>query len=203
MTKDNQTKRFIRSQGDLDGACLLYSLVNAVSAINGEQIAAVKWSNLLKEIYDGRDFLDTRIGSGRMDLVLYTNTALFKYYLEALAPNAKFNVEILSNERGINRILEKNKECKKEYEVKSNLKNIKNLIDADSVLIVANKEHWFCIVDFDDSYAKIACSSTFNEFLEYSEQKSYKLKRIFNNKQAIHSILDNMECLLKITQIVH
>ena len=203
MTNKKQTKRFIRSQGDLDGACLLYSLVNAANAITNGQTEPNNWSNLLNEIYDGRDFLDLQKGSGRMDLVLYTNTALFNWYLEALNPHTKFRVEILSNERGINRILKKNKERKKEYEVKSNIKNIENLIDADSVLIVANKEHWFCIVDFDDSYAKIACSSTFNEFLEYSEQKSYKLKRIFNNKQAIHSILDNMECLLKITQIVH
>ena len=59
--------RFIRGQGDLDGACLLYALFNARQALTRTRLTQTAWSNALEELHNANAFLDSTRGSEETD----------------------------------------------------------------------------------------------------------------------------------------
>jgi hypothetical protein len=154
--------RFIRSQGDLDGACLLYSLANATQTLTGRQVQVAEWSAMIQSLSSTSDFLDNTAGSRASDCDKVAQEALARNALGILSPIQTLTVETKEKLRNGSLTLAKPEE--------------------GSVLVCANQQHWFCIVDSDDQFAYVACSWVWQlNPAEYTEQVSPRLHRVFND----------------------
>ena len=56
-------RRTIHSQGDLDGACFLYSAANAYTALTGRKPDLVRWARAIRGVPHPEDFLDPTCGT--------------------------------------------------------------------------------------------------------------------------------------------
>ena len=153
--------RSIRSQGDFDGACFLYSLVNAVYCLTGRQIEADGWARVVSEAYDARDFLNGQIGTAKIDNLPSLLSTLAMQYLRALDQITHYDVELVE---GIKKV-----------------GDLQRTLSSKSVLLVDNGSHWFCLVDFYDDTAFAACSAALQDDpCNYSEMSSNRLRIIYN-----------------------
>lgn len=157
--------RFIRSQGDLDGACLLYSLANAAQSLTGRQVQVAEWSAMIQSLPSTpstRDFLDSTEGSRASDDDKVAQAELARSALGILSPTQTLTVETVEKLRDGSLALAKPEE--------------------GNVLVCANQQHWFCIVDSDDQFAYVACSWVWQQDpASYTEQVSPRLQRVFND----------------------
>ena len=158
----------IYSQGDLNGACFLYSIANAYKALSNKDITKNAWSKAVKGVLFLEDFMDGTLGTER-----YNDNQMFEdvviNMLNAFSRKIAFEV--------------KQVKC-------GNLASIKKLISEKSVAIFCytveenEKEiinHWSCGVGFNDNTSEIqlACSSC-----EAEPQKSEKLLRWYNETRS-------------------
>ena len=156
-------KRVILAQGDLDGACYLYSIVNSVFALTSMQLTTAQWRRSLRKLpFKLDDFLS---GDGTK---LIDETPC---YLEGLCRNFLENI------------------WRARFEI-TQLKRVasKSLLSAitdNQVAIVANDDgkHWVSVVDADQDLFYLACSAEFGNSgtkCQYSEKHSPNFHRIFN-----------------------
>lgn len=161
--------RFIRSQGDLDGACLLYSLANAAQSLTGRQVQVAEWSAMIQSLPSTRDFLDNTAGSCASDDSKVAQAKLARNALGILSPTQPLTVETKEKLRDGSLALAKPEE--------------------GNVLVCANQQHWFCIVDSDDQFAYVACSWVWQlDPANYTEQVSPRLQRVFNDAVPIKEL---------------
>lgn len=130
--------RRLKSQGDLDGACFLYSIANAVISLN-DTVTAENWSSAISSLPKSRSFLRQDVGT----LAFHDNgeelERVAKRFLKSLSSN-KFKVALHQGNR----------------------RSIERLIDENAVVIVSNPEHWFVVTEVHHDTVFAACSDTFN-----------------------------------------
>lgn len=159
---DHPRVRFIRSQGDFDGACLLYSLANATQALTRRQVLIEDWSAMIQSLTGASNFLDNVAGSKDTDSDQVAQEVLAKNILLLLSPTLLLTAEtvIKLKDGSLRRIAP----------------------SADTVIVCSNQQHWFCIVDSDDHYAYVACSWVWQRDPgSYVERVSPRLGRIYND----------------------
>ena len=153
--------RFIRGQGDLDGACLLYALFNARQALTRTRLTHDAWKSAIKGLQDANAFLDSTRGSVETDGDAEAERMLAETFINKLAPEVKLQVRTLKNMKN------------------GSLGKMRP--DQNSVIVCSNPQHWFCIVESNDINAFIACSWVWQRELNtYSERISPELDRVFN-----------------------
>lgn len=157
--------RKIKSQGDFDGACFLYSIANAVISLNGT-VTPKHWSSAIHSLPKPQSFLRQDIG-----------TLAFDDDGEKLEVVAQKFIRSLSDEK---------------FKVKlhqANRKSIHPLIDDDSVVIISNPEHWFVVTEIYNETAFISCSDALNSLGEkYLEEASTKFGHISNLKVKLSDL---------------
>lgn len=160
-------KRRYLIQGDLDGACFLYSIANAVVALSGRKPTITQWSNSLQYIPFAADFLKGNTGTKNYDEKPELYEFAIKQALSELSPNRKYKITSFLNIDSI--------------------ADIDKLINQNSVIILnINSEHWICIVSVLPSQNKLlaACSDVTNRIYDYSEEKTEE-ERYFNREYII------------------
>ena len=156
------TKRFIRSQGDLDSACFLYSLVNAVQCLSGKKLLESAWQRLISCTYDPRDFLTSRTGTKRIDDHPHLIAELASRYIATLEPRGKYRVDLLE---GLDSTFVE-----------------KNPLKKQTLLVVDNGTHWFCMLDSSGGQIFVSCSAVWqNNPAKYTELSSPRLRRTYND----------------------
>lgn len=171
----------IRLQGDMDGACYLYSLANAYQALTEKSVNEKQWSKLIDQVGNARDFLDVTNGTSRIDDILIKSTLLTDMHLKAIDKKFNFEIDLIDCHNDIQNIGRLNK---------------------DTILIAANEEHWYCIVDFNgrNGKAMIACSAVWQiDPSKYKEKISPTLKRYYNDSFFLKD--QSFVCLYKVTKI--
>ncbi|MBJ6749886.1 hypothetical protein [Geomonas anaerohicana] len=154
-------ERTIRSQGDLDSACFLYSIVNAAQCLSKQLVDERDWQRLISNAYDCKCFLTSCTGTKKIDHLPELLVSLTAEYLDAVKPEMEFNVEMLEG-------MSKNSD-------------LKSMLNKNSLLMVDNGSHWFCLVDSDEEQCYVACSAVWQDSpKEYKEEKSPRLKRTYN-----------------------
>ncbi len=164
-------KRLIKAQGDLDGACFLYTLVNAVNCLRGRAIPAGAWQRLVGAIYDPRDFLSGDVGTDRIDQYPDLIAKVIGDYVSLLDRSNAYRVERISDLDPRNMLTGRS-------------------LSRNNVLVVATQEHWFAVVDVDQDEALTACSA---EYLispgRYIEEDSTRLQRRYNSRKSINALV--------------
>ncbi len=155
----------IYSQGDLNGACFLFSIANAYKALSHKEITQRAWSKAMKEVFFLEDFMDSALGTARFN----DNPDLFKIVIQQMLNSFS------------------DKEFEVNYMKCNTISAVKKLISANSVAIFCFKlendkgkeiiNHWTCGVDVTEKPAgiQVACSSCKNE-----PQKSNNYNRWYN-----------------------
>jgi hypothetical protein len=154
----------IYHQGQFDGACFLYSIVNGYSALLNHPIEQDMWEKALKWIPFRSDYI-SETGTQRTD----DDFNLYKFTIYRMLREFKGGKKVST----------------KEYEGIDGIKKMKSLITKDSVLILNKKgEHWVVAVDYDDRGFQIVCSSQLTEKKsQYQEYESANFKRKYNYVQ--------------------
>lgn len=161
--------RFIRGQGDLDGACLLYALFNARQALTRTRLTHDAWKSAIKDIQDANAFLDSTRGSEATDGDYEAERMLAETFINALAPKVKLQVRTLKNMKN------------------GSLGKMRP--DQNSVIVCSNPQHWFCIVESNDTNAFVACSWVWQRDLNtYFERVSPELDRVFNEVLSLEDL---------------
>lgn len=170
--------RKIKSQGDLDGACFLYSIANAVISLNGN-VTPENWSDAIELLPKSQFFICQDIG-----------TLAFDDDGEKLEIVAQRFINALTDETFKLKLYKKNR------------KNMQSLIDDDSVVIICNPEHWFVVAEVYNDTVFIACSDALNSLGNlYLEELSTQFGHISNLKVNLNelSVHGNMAfCVTKI-----
>lgn len=154
--------RFIRAQGELDGGCFLYSLVNAVQCLTNTTLTLRSWSKLVAAVHDTRDYLDGRIGTLKTDENSNLQQLLAQQYIDILSPKDKLVAKVI--------------------EPIGRNSNLIQYLTPHSLLVMANDEHWFCLLDIERHQAYVACSWVLQEKCNaYLEETTPRLRRISND----------------------
>ena len=156
--------RNILSQGDLDGACFLYSIANAYIALSHEKPNNSKWNDFLKRWDHATEFIPflrdffsstkTYSGSGRYNKYEKLFESTIEVLLRELTRDKPLRFAVMSHPD----ITEKNE--------------ISDLIDENSVVFTcSDEEHWVCCVASEKKKIYCACSYEFirpkrNEYAE-------------------------------------
>lgn len=154
-------KRKILAQGDRDGACFLYSLANATSALSQKDVTQAKWVKCIRALpFDMSDFIAGR-GTEKLDPCSLYLESFSHSFMSALniSPEISWKENITS------------------------VKKLKNLINSNQVFILSidGDSHWVAVVDVEGDTVFIACSAeALNGVQPYSEKESPDLKRIYN-----------------------
>jgi hypothetical protein len=154
-------------QGDLDGACFLYSIANSVVALTGQKPSTKEWSNALKFIPFSHDFIDGEVGTVNYDEQSEIYKFAVKQALSEYSPNKKFNVEIFPE-------LTKTQEVEK-------------LISKNAVVILnISSDHWICVVDTEVAEKTLlaVCSDLGERVNSYQEVKC-RFGRTYNEKYVV------------------
>lgn len=167
-------KRRYLIQGDLDGACFLYSIANTVVVLSGRKPTIGQWAKSLQYIPFSADFLNGNVGTKNYDEKIELYEFSIKQALSEFSPNKKYEVTSFPN---IKSITEVNK-----------------LIDKSSVVILnINSEHWVCVVSTLSSQNKLltVCSDVTNRIYDYTESRAedgrfFNREYIINHDNAIH-----------------
>jgi hypothetical protein len=174
-------KRFIKSQGDFDSACFLYSIVNAVQCLSGRKITGADWRRLISYINDPRDFLTFNTGTERTDNRPQFLAELITDYMSTLDPKENYAVKLV--------------------EGLDSSANFETLLKKKALLLVDNGKHWFCLIDSHDNQAYAACSAIWqNNPGKYRELPSPRLARTYNDsfKVADLEFLQNRAFLITV-----
>lgn len=167
-------KQRIYHQGHFDGACFLYSITNAYSALMQREIKPEMWEEALKWIPFREDYLSDT-GTQRSD----DDTNLYKFT--------------------INRLLREYPKGKvislKEYPEVSGINQLQKLINKNSVVILnVSGEHWVSVVDYDEHHLQIACSyqltgskKPYNESISTNFNRKYNLVKKYGKLKWIYN----------------
>lgn len=157
-------------QGDMDGACFLYSIANAKVALQEVRPNLKQWGKALKAVPFSSDFLDGNVGTLHFD----SNLSLLKSAVEVVLCAFKFeeNVRV--------KCYEKLKHAQ-----------LKSLLSKDTavILVVNEGAHWVCAVDVDQTEGKIycACSDQGDSKGLYEEKRS-KNGRLYNRVYDLNAV---------------
>lgn len=168
-------KRRILLQGDMDGACFLYSIANAFTLLTNKKVTITKWSKQFEYIPFSEDFLSGNIGTKNYD----DNMSLYEFAIKQSISLA------YSSKKYLNEIT-----IKSHPQIRK-LNEIKPLISNKSVVILnISGEHWICAVGIDEKRNSIqaACSEIPENICSYKEFKNENDK-YFNR---IYNINDNV-----------
>lgn len=165
-----KSKRFIQSQGSLDGTCFLYSLANAVQCLTGKQVSDAHWAKLAQAVCNAKDYLTSRVGTSNTDANSTLQEALAQQYLDILSPKLKLQAITV-------------------YSIRDGSNPEKHLTNR-STLIMQNDEHWFCLLDISNDEAYVACSWVWQRDLQaYCEELSPKLHRTYNDRLPVKDLM--------------
>jgi hypothetical protein len=155
-------KRLILSQGDRDSACFLYSLANAVHAITGEVVSESRWTSATEQLKYPCDYLSADTGTRKIDRAPSKLRIEAEEILSALYPLGRFKVSII---RPIDR----------SYDFSC-------VLSKQSVIVMANKQHWFCLLEVYKRRAFVACSAVWQDHgRTYAEVRQGKLEHLSND----------------------
>ena len=160
-------KKKYLTQGDLDGACFLYSIANSVVALSGRKPTVKQWSKALKYIPFSTDFIDGDVGTVNYD----ENVSLYKFAIEQsiteYSPSNDYEVKI--------------------YPQVSSIKEVDGLISDSSVVILnISGDHWVCVVsvDIENNRLLTACSDVMDRMYNYFE-KPCDYNRFYNREYSL------------------
>lgn len=163
------TKRFIRTQGELDGACFLYALANAIQAIRARQISSADWSRMLSKLTNTKDFLDQSCGTQRTDNSVRKQALLANRVVQGLSRQGTLRAESVSP--------------------LTRRSALEEIITTQSAIVLSSPQHWYCIVDADSQQLYIACSWILHEHdQKYKERQSPHLRRYYNRVESRGSL---------------
>jgi hypothetical protein len=131
----------IYSQGELDGACFLYSVANAIRAVSGKAISRADWSRAVERLpFRVNEFL-SGYGTGVLD----QHPGILAAFAKSFAAGLRSTVVI----EALSELSEDDLEA---------------AIEDGGALIasVDNGEHWVAIVEIIDGMALCACSWEIN-----------------------------------------
>ncbi|GAB3102554.1 hypothetical protein G8770_10300 [Aestuariicella hydrocarbonica] len=149
--------RKLKSQGDFDGACFLYSIANAVISLN-DTVTVENWSHAISSLPKAGLFLRQNVGTLAFDDDGKKLEGVAQRFLKSLSSN-KFKVVLDPGNR----------------------QKIDRLIDENTVAIVSTPEHWFVVTEVHDNTVFVACSDTFNAHgHKQPEERSPKFGHISN-----------------------
>ncbi len=161
--------RKILSQGDLDGACYLYSIANSFFALTSKQITAAQWRKALRALpFKLDDFLSGQ-GTEALDSTPEYFEGLCRNFLEELR-NTRFQLS---------------------RHEKVSSKSLRSAIAENQVAIIAIEDgaHWVSVVDADQTQFYLACSAVpLNSTEQYLEQRSPNFQRIFNRTSTFSNL---------------
>jgi hypothetical protein len=158
-------KRQLKSQGDFDGACFLYSIANAVISLNGT-VSTGDWSEAISLLPKAKLFLSQDVGTLAFDDDGIKLERVAKQFLCSLSSN-KFNITLHEGDR----------------------RNLDQLIDENTVLIVSDPGHWFVVTEVQGNDVFVACSDTFNEHgCKNSEEYSPKFGHMSNLRTTLSDL---------------
>ncbi|MBL0616825.1 hypothetical protein [Aeromonas veronii] len=170
-------KRKIKFQGDLDGACFLYSIANAVISLNSN-VTPENWSDAIELLPNSQLFLRQDVG-----------TLAFDDDGEKLEKVAQRFINDLADEVFTLKLY------------KTNRKNMQSLIDDDSVVIICNPEHWFVVTEIYNDTVFIACSDVLNSLGNlYLEELSTKFGHISNLKVKLNELSVHGNMAFRVTK---
>lgn len=159
------TQRKLFSQGDLDGACFLYALANAVVALTGVELKS-RWPGAIQQVPKPEAFLRFDGGTAVFDDDFSTLLPVAEPFVAALCRDVR--VEIVS---GVDR------------------RRLSQIANGDTVLAMCNPDHWFAVVEADETHAWVACSARLLECgARYREFNSPRWKRPSNDTVAIQDL---------------
>lgn len=168
-------KRKILLQGDMDGACFLYSIANAFTLLTNQKITITQWSKQFEYIPFSGDFLSGNIGTKNYD----DNMSLYEFAIKQAISLAYSSRKVVK------------KITIKLHPKIEKLNEIKQLISNNSVVILnICGEHWICAVGVDEQSNSIqaACSEIPENICSYTELKNENNK-YFNR---VYNINDNV-----------
>jgi hypothetical protein len=179
--RKKRCERRIFAQGDLDGACFLYGLANAVLCFTGDNDPVrERWSKLTGKIGRAKEFLNWESGTIFNKEYPKRDVVMARKYLKVLTDDAKFRVTLVSRSAA--------KSALKEH------------VRADSILLFDNGEHWSCIVEINRGRAYIACSAELaSGSSEYSEELSVQFERPWNVSVRVDSLTFERAIMLERT----
>ena len=156
------TFRFIRSQGDLDGACFLYALLNARQTLTGKRATANSWSAAVRILTTPECFIDNTRGSEGTDGDHEKERDLAERFINHLAPAAPLRVQTAKG-------------------LKSGILGAARPTES-SVIVCSNNQHWFSILDADEDRVYVACSWVWQrDPQKYTERVSPGFERVYND----------------------
>lgn len=169
--------RKIKSQGDFDGACFLYSIANAVISLNGT-VTPENWSSAIHSLPKPQSFLRQDIGTLAFDDDGEKLEIIAQKFLNNLSGD-KFKVKFH----------------------RANRKSIQPLIDDGSVVIISDPEHWFVVTEVDGDTAFISCSDALNSLgNRYLEKLSTKFGHISNKKIKLSKLRVYRKMVFRVTK---
>ena len=159
--------RRILSQGDCDSACFLYALANASIVLTEPKVGIKgwndRWNTAIDALPNPSAFLRACTGTDAKpwedDFGRMTPTA--RKFLGAIS-TGPLEVEL---KEGVDR------------------RHIGDFVSETSVVIVADKYHWYVIVETDGSELYVACSARLNDVgAAYKEKRTPALRHPYNNR---------------------
>ena len=161
--------RRIFAQGDLDGACFLYSIANCYVALTSKQLTSNQWKHSLRASPFKLDDYLTGQGTEALD-----NTP---DYFEGLCRNFLGNIRNTRFEV-----------TRRENVSSSSLRDA--LTDKQVAIIAINDgDHWVSIVDADKQQFYLACSAVaLASKTPYEEERSPNFKRAFNKTSTFDDL---------------
>lgn len=169
----------IYSQGDLNGACFLFSIANAYKSLANKDITKSAWSKAVNGVFFLEDFMDGKLGTERYNANPLLFETVVNHMLGEFSDKVQFEVKHLKS---------------------SNLASTKKYITESSVVIfcfrVENEKgneilnHWTCGVDLSDvpSEIQLACSSC-----AVDPQKGNRYHRWYNETRSDKNITEVIE----------
>ena len=166
-------RRSIHTQGDLDGACFLYALANAWTALTGQDPTLEEWGARVRQLPLLDELIDPRVGT----TASYSNTpALLVEAARRLLsanPEASLAVEHLPDLRA--------------------LSELAGLIDERRVVVLRYQgssrftkdvDHWVCAVATDarSSRVHVACSMRWSDVHRFSDAEYEELEVAFGRR---------------------
>lgn len=164
-----QKSRKILAQGDRDSACFLYSLANAAFAVTGIDSSEGNWTAAVEHISRPADYLRSECGTRRIDKSPRRLLSTAKSFLSDFLPEQELQVRLV-------RPIDKSSE-------------FNAILSRESVLVMANRDHWFCLLEVYKRRAYVACSAALAEKGSgYRETREGKLKHLSNDSFPLASL---------------
>lgn len=157
-------------QGDLDGACFLYSIANSAVLLSSRKPTTKQWGNALQYIPFSADFLNGELGTKNYDDQHEIYSFAIKQALSEFSPSKNYKI--------------------KSYPQFEKIEDIKNLISSSSVVILnINGDHWVSVSDLSISKKSLftVCSDLGDRVNNYQENLCDNYGRYYNKVYTLNS----------------